>query len=113
MSADGIFLAAHGAQLRTERLDVGIDGAVERGLGLFPGLLHELVAREDAARLLHEYLQQAELVARECEGRAVVADFATLFIHRKNGGLCRIGLGLGSATENGLHPRGKLARAEW
>jgi hypothetical protein len=53
---------------------VGIDGAVRGGAGVLPGKVHELVAGENTAGVLHEGEQEVVFVAGEIERLTATAD---------------------------------------
>src|SRR2546430_8164253 len=90
MGPNGIFVIANGAELGPKRLDVRVYGAIQGGVGFFPGQFHELVPRINAARFLNEDLEKPKLVARKLQRTAAVTDLATLFINRKQFGCLRL-----------------------
>ncbi len=62
-----------GLDLAAQAADLHVDRAVEQAGGAAAGVLEQEVAREHAARVVHEHAQQVELAAREHHGDAVGA----------------------------------------
>ena len=62
-----------GAELGAEAADVDVDGAGAAEVVVAPDLLEQLLAAEDAARVLGEVLQELELLVGQVEGAAADA----------------------------------------
>lgn len=74
------------AQLGAQQLDVRIDRAVQRVGRVGPDLVHQLGAREDAARTAQQRRQQQVLIARQREVVATTGDALSAFVQPQRHG---------------------------
>src|SRR5438105_4615040 len=86
VGAEAVAGAANGFQraapeglvdLRAQPADVHLDHVRVTLVGCVPGVLQQVVAGKDAARLPHQGLEQHELLARELDPRLTAPDLAS------------------------------------
>ena len=102
------------AQLRAQRLDVRIDGAVAALQRIAPDAVHQLRARQHGAGPLQQRGQQAVFVAREVEPAPAVADAMAFGVVREAAARRRLGMRRArAAAPRARAPPVRAARRVW
>lgn len=108
-------VVAHRAQLAAQRLDVGVDGALQAFAVVLPDRRHDLRPAQDASRAFEQQRQQQVFVAGQRQPVAVVGDAQAITVdgefRRFFRLTARFAVGV-QAAQDGAHPRSHFARAE-